>query len=99
MKKYFSALGKRDFWNGLIVFVLTATLYGLQEWLPLADGIHPVIKAALAAIVGYLAKNLFTPEEAKEKAAIKVLENSRSAMVRDMPDKIIINKTANKAKY
>lgn len=56
------SLNARDFLKGLVIGVGTPVLYLLQELVPGWD-IHPVLKAAIAATITYLIKNLFAPAQ------------------------------------
>ena len=59
-------LGWRDLVKGLIVAVLAAVFFVLSQnldMLPYMD--NPVVQAAVATILAYLAKNLATDEEGK----------------------------------
>lgn len=51
-------LKARDFVKGAIMAVGTPVLYLLQEMIPSYD-LHPLAKAAIAALVTYLLKNFF----------------------------------------
>ncbi len=61
----FLSLNWRDTLRSLVIALLTAFYYWVQETLLPGLNLNPAIETAVSGVLAYLTKNLFTPADKK----------------------------------